>query len=68
MRRDFRLFLRIALRITSRLISPRQQIITGRTHLKQGGFCLKTGAPQRVKSSFSRKREWSPIIFSRVLK
>ena len=32
-----------ALRITSRLISPRQQIITGRTHLKQGGFCLDTG-------------------------
>ena len=37
MRWDFRLFLRIALRITS------QHIIIGRTHLKQGGFCLETG-------------------------
>ena len=27
-----------------------------------------SGAPQRVKSSFSRKREWWPIIFSLLLK
>ena len=35
-------------------------LISARTH-KHGGFCLKTGAPQRGKSSFSLKRVWWPI-------
>ena len=32
-------------------------LISARTY-KHGGFCLKTGAPQRGKSSFSLKRVW----------
>ena len=38
MRWDFRLFLRIALRITS------QHIIIGRTHLTQGGLIVIVGS------------------------
>ena len=32
-------------------------LISARTY-KHGGFCLKTGASQRGKSSFSLKRVW----------
>ena len=35
-------------------------LISARTY-KDGGFCLKTGASQRGKSSFSLKRVWWPI-------
>ena len=39
------------------LLSIILSLISARTY-KHGGFCLKTGAPQRGKSSFSLKRVW----------
>ena len=42
-------------------------VISART-LKNGGFCFKSGARQRGKSSFSLKRMWWPISFSLFLK
>ena len=60
MRRDFRLFLRIALRITS------QQIIIGRTHLEQGGFCLETGVelPRELNIHFLVNENGDLYFFS----
>ena len=51
--------LSLVLRFTSHLkgFSLVLSLIGARTY-KHGGFCLKTGASQRGKSSFSLKRVW----------